>query len=142
MSDIGVTSEQVQQYPSYSTASVASCNWVNGGRDKVDPSKLYNYISRLSASPAYGKVVGVGYKTAAGVIVPLVRLDMDNTGKGIHFNAVQLSDSSRKLAAVLTPTMSLSPAARTQLYMEYIKGLENRSAQFIWEWWSTGIAPS
>ncbi|PFH47204.1 hypothetical protein AMATHDRAFT_6987 [Amanita thiersii Skay4041] len=132
--------EQIQQSPWYSTASVASCNWVNGGRDKIDPAKLHLYVSRLSSSAAYGRVVGVGYKTTAGVITPIIRLDMDNTGKGIHFNAVQLSNPSRKLAAVITPTVGKTPAERTQLYMEYIKGLENRSAQFIWNWWLTGVA--
>lgn len=115
-------------------------------------------------SPAYGKVVGaphsfsiephpgtnvitpppplpgVGLKTAAGSIVPYVRLDMDNTGKGIHFNATKLSDTSSKLAAVLTPTVSMTEAKRTELYLEYIKGIENRSAQFIWNWWKTGVA--
>ena len=84
---------------------------------------------------------GLGLKTAADVVVPYVRLDMDNTGKGIHFNATQRSDASKKLAAVITPTISMTPEARTQLYMEYMKGLENRSAQFIWTWWSTGSAP-
>ena len=126
----------------------------------IPESNVRSFERRLSASPAYGKVVGiwnifkyygriltgsfpgVGLKTAAGVIVPYVRLDTDNTGKGIHFNATQLTDTSKKLAAVITPTVSMTSAARTQLYMEYIKGLENRSAQFIWTWWSTGSAPA
>ncbi|KAF8135735.1 hypothetical protein EV363DRAFT_1321462 [Boletus edulis] len=68
---------------------------------------------------------GLGLK-GTSTVIPYVRLDMDNTGKGVHFNATQLSDSSKKLAAVL----------------DYIKGLENRSAQYIWQWWSTGVPPS
>jgi len=99
---------------------------------------MFEYYSQVLTS----SFPGVGLKTAAGVIVPYVRLDMDNTGKGIHFNATQLSDTSKKLAAVLTSTISMTAAARTQLYMEYIRGMENRSAQFIWTWWSTGSAPS
>ncbi|KAJ3505488.1 hypothetical protein NLJ89_g7388 [Agrocybe chaxingu] len=134
--------ETVENYNTYSDASVASCKFVDSGRDKIDKTKLVTYPSRLSASPAYNKVVGVGLKTAAGSIVPYVRLDMDNTGKGIHFNATKLSDSSAKLAAVLKPTVSMTEKERTQRYMEYIKGIENRSAQFIWEWWSTGKAPA
>nr|C0HLG3.3 RecName: Full=Ribonuclease ageritin; AltName: Full=Ribotoxin; Flags: Precursor [Cyclocybe aegerita]QEE04510.1 ribotoxin [Cyclocybe aegerita] len=134
--------ETVQYYNSYSDASIASCAFVDSGKDKIDKTKLVTYTSRLAASPAYQKVVGVGLKTAAGSIVPYVRLDMDNTGKGIHFNATKLSDSSAKLAAVLKTTVSMTEAQRTQLYMEYIKGIENRSAQFIWDWWRTGKAPA
>jgi hypothetical protein len=66
---------------------------------------------------------------------------MDNTGKGIHFNAVNYSDSSQKLAACLCKTNTMTPAVRTHLYMEYIKGLRNRPATVIWEWWKAGVAP-
>ena len=62
--------------------------------------------------------------------------------KGIHFNAVELSDSSKKLAAVLERSLSLKPGDRETLYLDYVKALQNRSAEFIWEWWSTGRAPA
>jgi len=139
--EVGVLAEEVRQYATYSAASVASCNWVNSGRDKIDPSKLQLYVSRMQVSPAFGKVVGVGLQ-GTSTVIPYVRLDMDNTGKGIHFNATQLTDTSKKLAAVLTPSVSLTDPQRTSLYLDYIKGIENRSAQFIWQWWSTGIPPS
>ncbi|QRV84397.1 hypothetical protein RhiJN_12413 [Ceratobasidium sp. AG-Ba] len=130
--------ESTQQFASYAAASVASAKWVNQGKTKVVPKNLVLYTSRLKSSPAYGKVVGVGLKTAAGSVTPLVRIDMDNTGKGIHFNAVQLDNSQQKLAAVLTSTVNMTPAARTSLYLDYLKGVENRSAEFLWNWWSTG----
>ncbi|QRV98456.1 hypothetical protein RhiJN_26475 [Ceratobasidium sp. AG-Ba] len=153
--------ESTQQFASYAAASVASAKWVNQGKTKVVPKNLVLYTrqvtglipdsttsenlivykySRLKSSPAYGKVVGVGLKTAAGSVTPLVRIDMDNTGKGIHFNAVQLDNSQQKLAAVLTSTVNMTPAARTSLYLDYLKGVENRSAEFLWNWWSTGKA--
>ncbi|KAG6378199.1 hypothetical protein JVT61DRAFT_13894 [Boletus reticuloceps] len=84
---------------------------------------------------------GLGLQ-GTSTVIPYVRLDMDNTGKGVHFNATQLSDSSKKLAAVLASTVNLTEAQRTTLYLDYIKGLENRSAQYIWQWWSTGVPPS
>ncbi|KAF8414932.1 hypothetical protein L210DRAFT_3537437 [Boletus edulis BED1] len=68
---------------------------------------------------------GLGLQ-GASTVIPYVRLDMDNSGKGIHFNATQRTDTNKKLAAVL----------------DYLKGIENRSAEFIWQWWSTGIPPS
>ncbi|KAG6378201.1 hypothetical protein JVT61DRAFT_13899 [Boletus reticuloceps] len=67
---------------------------------------------------------------------------MDNSGKGIHFNATQRTDTNKKLAAVLTSSVSLTDPQRTTLYLDYLKGLENRSAEFIWQWWSTGHAPA
>jgi hypothetical protein len=63
---------------------------------------------------------------------------MDNTGKGVHFNAVQLDNSENKLAAVISPTVGMTETARTNLYLDYLKGIEDRSAEFIWHWWSTG----
>ncbi|KAJ1299943.1 hypothetical protein OPQ81_008589 [Rhizoctonia solani] len=132
--------ETTQQFTSYATASVAGCKWVNQGKTKVVPKNLVLYTSRLKSSPAYNKVVGVGLKSAAGTVTPLIRIDMDNTGKGIHFNAVQLDNSQQKLAAVLTSTVSMTQAARTSLYLDYLKGVENRSPEFLWNWWSTGKA--
>lgn len=93
----------------------------------------------MPASPAFGKIVGVGIETKAKVIIPVVRLDMDNSGKGIHFNAVFQSDRSKKLAACLKWTKTMTPAARTDLYMQYIQALENRSPTFIWDWWRLGM---
>jgi len=85
--------------------------------------------------------VGIKPKPDSKEPVPYVRLDID-PDKGIHFNATQLSDSSKKLAAVIEPSLKLTPAAREALYQDYIKALQNRSAQFIWEWWKTGKAPA
>ncbi|QRW23134.1 hypothetical protein RhiXN_08170 [Rhizoctonia solani] len=132
--------ESTQKFASYAAASVASCKWVNQGKTKVVPKNLVLYTSRLKSSPAYDKVVGLGLKTNAGSVTPLVRIDMDNTGKGIHFNAVQLDNSQQKLAAVLTSTVGMTQAARTSLYLDYLKGIENRSPEFLWNWWNTGKA--
>ena len=84
---------------------------------------------------------GLGIQKPSGVIEDLVRIDMDNSGKGIHFNAKYRKDTSNKLAAVITPTVGLTPGDREILYFQYLTGLENRSAGFIWTWWSTGSAP-
>ncbi|EEB90587.1 hypothetical protein MPER_11184 [Moniliophthora perniciosa FA553] len=134
-----MSQETRREYPSYADASKDACKWVNGGKKKIVPDELVLYKGKLGSGN--NKIVGIGLKTAAGVDVPYVRLDVDNTNNAIHFNAVQLSDSS-KLAAVLRPTIALDQPAREQLYAEYLKGIENRSAKFIWEWWSTGIPPS
>ena len=85
---------------------------------------------------------GVGIRPKpTSKVVPLIRLDMDNIGKGIHFNATRLADSSMKLAAVITPTAHFTEAKRKALYLDYIKGIQNRSAQFIWDWWREGEVP-
>ncbi|KAG7092956.1 hypothetical protein E1B28_009258 [Marasmius oreades] len=131
--------EPRKEYPTYADAAKAACAWVNGGKKKIDTSKLVLYKGKLGSGS--GKVVGVGLKTAAGVDVAYIRLDVDNTQNAIHFNAVQFDDGS-KFAAVLQPTIAMSQAARESLYVEYLKGLENRSAQFLWEWWRTGVPPS
>lgn len=67
-----------------------------------------------------------------------MRIDNDDTGKGIHFNAKNQSDDSMKFAGVIKPTVALKPADRTLLFEQYLKALENRSAKFIWDWWRTG----
>lgn len=74
---------------------------------------------------------------------------MDLLGKGIHFNATKASDKQhppgsgeQKLAACLTSTKGLKEGPLTELYLQYVKGIENRSAQTIWNWWSTGNIPS
>ncbi|KAI3607150.1 hypothetical protein WG66_007989 [Moniliophthora roreri] len=128
-----------REYPSYADAAKAACNWVNGGKDKIDPSKLVLYEGKLGSGK--GKIVGIGRMTEAKVVVPLVRLDVDDTNNAIHFNAVQFSDSS-KLAAVLRPTIKMDQPARKELYADYLKGIRERSAQFLWDWWRTGIAPT
>ncbi|PFH47208.1 hypothetical protein AMATHDRAFT_6990 [Amanita thiersii Skay4041] len=122
--------EQVKHLSSYAAAAAESSHFVNSGKMKVDPAKLELYVSRLKSSHAHGKVVGV--------VTPLIRLDMDNTGKGIHFNAVDLSDSSKKLAAVIQRTESMTPGARTELYMQYVSAIQNRGPKFLWHWWTTG----
>ncbi|CAE6358875.1 unnamed protein product [Rhizoctonia solani] len=110
------------------------------------PSDILVFIhSRLQVSPAYGKVVGVGVPSGQSV-TPYIRLDMEPKGadptkdKGIHFNAVKLSDSSAKLAGVIQTSIALDDKARTDLYMQHVKALENRSVQLIWDWWRTGVA--
>ncbi|KAF8414934.1 hypothetical protein L210DRAFT_3589296 [Boletus edulis BED1] len=55
----GVLAEEEKDFASYSAASVASCKWVDSGRDKIDPLELEVYVSRMKVSPAFGKVVGV-----------------------------------------------------------------------------------
>ncbi|KAN0087648.1 hypothetical protein V8E55_006269 [Tylopilus felleus] len=137
---VGILDEVTRNYASYAGASVASCNWVNEGKAKIDPKKLELYVSRLKKSAAYGKVVGLGIRPKPhSTVVPYIRLDIDEK-KGIHFNAVELSDSSKKLAAVLERSLSLKPGDRETLYLDYIKALQNRSPEFIWAWWSTGKA--
>jgi hypothetical protein len=81
-------------------------------------------------------ISGLGVQHTA--LVNYVRIDMDDTGKGIHFNAKSFTDQNDKLAAVITSTVSQTPPDRKQLYENYLKTLEPRSASTIWTWWSTG----
>ena len=75
---------------------------------------------------------GLGIQKPSGVIEDLVRIDMDNSGKGIHFNAKYRKDTSNKLAAVITPTVGLTPGDCEILYFEYLKGLENKITDTVW----------
>jgi hypothetical protein len=62
---------------------------------------------------------------------------------GIHFNAKTNHPDRKqaeKLAAFLKGTTKMPEKDMTSLYYEYLKALENRSAQFIWNWWKTGKA--
>ncbi|OCH85012.1 hypothetical protein OBBRIDRAFT_798605 [Obba rivulosa] len=141
--DSGVTplAEKVTIYPDYESAAKAACAWVEKGKQKVDVKTLELYYGKFGS--AKDRVVGVGYKPNLSLL-DLVRLDMDDVppgqagGKGIHFNAVNLSDSSDKLAAVLKGTPEMDVKARNSLYVEYLNALSNRSAEYIWNWWKTG----
>lgn len=86
--------------------------------------------------------LGLGIQKPSGIVEDLIRIDNDNTGKGIHFNAKFRKDTSKKLAAVISPTVKLDAKQRDLLYSDYLKALENRSPSFIWKWWSTGNAPA
>ena len=85
---------------------------------------------------------GVGLLRGSGVIEDIVRIDNDNTGKGIHFNAKNVSNVQDKLAAVLTKTVPMSEQDRETLFLDYLKALENLSADTIWDWWKTGKKPT
>ena len=78
----------------------------------------------------------------SGAIEDVVRIDVEKSPgtKGIHFNAKNQSDQSMKFAGVIKSTVAMTPAQRKVRFEEYLKALENRSAQFIWDWWRTGIA--
>ncbi|EMD32794.1 hypothetical protein CERSUDRAFT_87778 [Gelatoporia subvermispora B] len=140
---VGVTpfAEAVRPYPDYTSAAKAACAWVEKGKVKVNVKTLELYEGKFGT--AKDKVVGVGYTPNLSPL-DLVRLDMDDVppgqsgGKGIHFNAVNMSDRNDKLAAVIKGTPEMSVAERELRYSEYLKALEPRSAQFIWNWWKTG----
>ncbi|PCH42823.1 hypothetical protein WOLCODRAFT_152878 [Wolfiporia cocos MD-104 SS10] len=138
--------ETVDRYTSYADASKAACAWVQKGKVKVDLSKLRIYHSTVG--PYKTRVVGknrlssgVGLLRNSGIIEDIIRIDNDDTGKGIHFNAKDQSDTSQKLAASLEKTVKMSPEDRTTLYVQYLKALENLSADTIWDWWRTGHKP-
>ncbi|KAF8749092.1 hypothetical protein RHS01_10356 [Rhizoctonia solani] len=123
--------ESTQKFASYAAASVAAANGSTKERPRSFPRTWSCIHSRLKSSPGYNKVVGLGLKTNAGSVTPLVRIDMDNTGKGIHFNAVQLDNSQQKLAAVLTSTVGMTQAARTSLYLDYLKESKTGVLSFV-----------
>ncbi|KAJ7472681.1 hypothetical protein FB451DRAFT_1558859 [Mycena latifolia] len=130
--------EDVNQFPAYyDKASVAACTWVDNGKvtgkPKKNPKDIVLYKSKLG--PHAGRIVGLGIRKPSGVIEDLVRIDTDNSGKGIHFNAKYRKNTSKKLAAVITPTIHMTPQQRDLRYSEYLKALQNRSAAFIWTWW-------
>ncbi|KAL0574357.1 hypothetical protein V5O48_007599 [Marasmius crinis-equi] len=136
-----MSGETTHKFPSYEEAAKDACKWVNvEGKKNLNPSDLVLYEGRLGSGK--GHIVGVGLRTNAGVITPYIRLDIESQGdKAIHFNAVRYYDGA-KLAAVITPTIAMSPPDRENLYNDYLKGIENRSAQFLWEWWKTGVPPT
>ncbi|KAH9916402.1 uncharacterized protein BXZ73DRAFT_53808 [Epithele typhae] len=131
--------ETVRDYPDYQAAAKAACAWVEKGSTKVDRSKLAPYPSKVG--PYKGQIV-VARRTAAGVLEDIVRIDNDDTGKGIHFNAKNLSDTSDKLAARITSTIAMTPAARKALFEDYLKALVNLEGTTIWDWWRTGTKPT
>ncbi|KAI0746929.1 hypothetical protein C8Q80DRAFT_807338 [Daedaleopsis nitida] len=133
--------ETVQDYSSYEDAAKAACAWVETGAVKVDRSKLQIYISK--AGPMKGRVVGVGLLRPSGIVEDIIRIDNDNTGKGIHFNAKNLSSTSAKFAGRLQKTVTMgTPAERNALYLEYLGALENLQADTLWDWWRTGRKPT
>lgn len=84
----------------------------------------------------------MGLQRNSGVIEDIIRIDNDDTGKGIHFNAKNQSDTSEKLAASIQKTISMKPADRTALYEQYLNALNNIQADTIWVWWKTGAKPT
>ncbi|KAG6378202.1 hypothetical protein JVT61DRAFT_13900 [Boletus reticuloceps] len=136
---VGVLAEEEKDFASYSAASVASCKWVNSGRDNIDPLELEVYVRLACRYPPLSNVLTMNRQSNERDIYchPVCSI-----GYGQHRYRTQLSDTSKKLAAVLTSSVDLTDPKREILYLEYIKGLENRSAEFIWQWWSTGHAPA
>ncbi|PFH47209.1 hypothetical protein AMATHDRAFT_6991 [Amanita thiersii Skay4041] len=122
------------------TASAAACSFVNSGKDKVDPTKLKLYHSPVKSNAAYGKPIGVGLQIDGGVVMPLIRMELDATQqRGIHFVAFQLSDWSKKVEAVIYPTDQItSPPGRELLYLSILKTFENATAEQLWDHWTTG----
>ena len=85
---------------------------------------------------------GVGLARPSGIVEDIVRIDNDDTGKGIHFNAKNLTDTSKKLADTIQPTVAMTPAKRKELFEQYLKALENLAPDTIWDWWMTGKKPT
>ena len=85
---------------------------------------------------------GIGLERKAGNIEYIVRIDNDDTGKGIHFNAKNNSDVQDKLAAELKKTVSMPKDDRETLFLDYLNALKNLSADTIWDWWRTGRKPT
>ena len=96
----------------------------------------------LTVPDAHQFDTGVGLRRKSGVIEDIVRIDNDDKGKGIHLNGKNISDTSKKIAAVILPTVSKSKEERESLYVQYLHGLDNLSAGTIWEWWKTGKKPT
>ena len=87
-------------------------------------------------------MLGVGLPGTSSVL-DLVRLDNDDTGKGIHFNARQRAgDNTNKLAAVITPTVALTPAQRQTQYNRWIADIQPIAAPVtLWNAWLSGRQP-
>ena len=88
-------------------------------------------------------IPGLGVQGTSSVL-DLVRLDNDDSGKGIHFNARRRAgDNSNKLAAVITPTVGMQPAARQALYMSMIWPLQDMGSPItLWNAWLSGRQPT
>ena len=87
-------------------------------------------------------ILGVGLPGASSIL-DLVRLDNDDSGKGIHFNARRLPGNNEfKLAAVIRPTLSLTPAQRQTQYNRWIADIQPIAAPVtLWNAWLSGRQP-
>ena len=87
------------------------------------------------------RLEGVGIRRTA--LVDIVRIDVDDTGKGIHFNARRDPASNQnKLAAVITPTVAMTPGRRQALFGGYLTTIARvRTVQELWDIWLRGSMP-
>ncbi|EMD32815.1 hypothetical protein CERSUDRAFT_77190 [Gelatoporia subvermispora B] len=138
-----------RRYPDYPAAAKGACAWVQSGREKVDENLLGLHRGETSKGP--GQVIGTSLQTLLPIrlqyqkptVTYLIVLSLDKQapgaegGLGIHFMAVNLSNPSEKLAAIIEGTPDLPIDRRTTLYDEYIAELQWHNAQYIWNWWKT-----
>ena len=88
-------------------------------------------------------IPGLGVQGTSSVL-DLVRLDNDDSGKGIHFNARRRAgDNNNKLAAVITPTVTMNANARQALYFNMIAPLSGMASPItLWNAWLSGREPT
>ncbi|KAG8698459.1 hypothetical protein FRC08_005907 [Ceratobasidium sp. 394] len=130
------TSEQVREFNSCPDASRASCKFADSGPREVDVLDLKLYRQLVPGSDGY-IVVGVGLQSSSGDIIPLVLIENDDE-HGIHFTGRLVHDPSECLVACLRHSSRLHPVVRHIIYLDFLRNLQNRSATFIWDWWSSG----
>ena len=85
--------------------------------------------------------IGIKPKTA---IEDIVRIDNeDKEDKGIHFNAKYIDKfgARKTFAASIAGTSDKTENGRKKIYDKYVEKLQGKTAQKIWEAWSSGNAP-
>ncbi|KAF8346178.1 hypothetical protein F5887DRAFT_1073830 [Amanita rubescens] len=128
--------ENAKVYKTRQQASTASCLFVNSGKDQVNPSDL-----KLYKCPIGGKVIGLATKDPkSGSDIPIIWLEVSHAKKGVYFSAVCLSDTSKTFSASVEKTINTSEKKRRARFVKYIKLLEGKDADYIWDWWLTGFS--
>ncbi|THG97895.1 hypothetical protein EW026_g4207 [Hermanssonia centrifuga] len=136
--DHSVFEEQPLACDTYEQAARAACAFV---QPPPDLQKLKFYKGRLGSGA--DKIVGVGLP-GTSTVLDLVRLDVDNAKKGIHFNARKVAgDNEHKLAAFIKPTVDMSVEERKKLYEGYLVPLQTIGAAVtLWNIWASGRRPT
>ncbi|KAF8602018.1 hypothetical protein BDV93DRAFT_557995 [Ceratobasidium sp. AG-I] len=133
--DPSITLEE--QYSTCPAASRATCRFVDNP-GKLDVRDLKLYKREIPGSDGRDLVIGIATQSPSGDLTPLVLIENDDSGRGIHFTGTAIYDPSRNYVACLRHSATLHPVYRHYIYLDYVRSLQNRSASFIWDWWRSG----
>ena len=107
----------------------------------VEKSLVMNAPMSLAWCNDWHRRAGLATKDPkSGSDIPIIWLEVSHVKKGVYFSAVCLSDTSKRFSASVKKTINTSEKKRQARFVKYVKLLESKDADYIWDWWLTGFS--